>query len=417
MSLFDLSEAQANAILEMQLRRLAALERQKLQDEYDQVQARIAYLVDLLESPYKILQLIRDDVNEIAEEYGDDRRTEILYGNADFDESDLVREENVVISLTTNGYIKRVPARFYRAQRRGGKGVKGMQTKEEDTLLDVFASSSLDTILFFSDYGKVYSQKAYRIPETGRSNRGTLIHSVLPMLPDERITAILPVSTFDMDEAYFVMATKQGRIKRVHLHEFEAVRPSGLIAMSLNEGDYLGWVKYTNGDQHVVLATENGQSIRFHEDQVRVMGRPAGGVNAIRLLDDDSIAGMDVIGDEHSHILIVTQNGFGKRTPIEQYSTQGRYGLGSRTLARNPKTGPIVSMRCIDDSDDIMLITRAGVVLRTSLEQIRESGRSTQGVTLMNLKGDDEIVGIAIMPQEEEESAEETITSNGHQSE
>ena len=399
---FELSEAQANAILEMQLRRLAALERQKLQDEYDEVQARITYLEDLLSSPHKILQLVRDDVNEIGEKYGDDRNTEVIYGNADFDEADLVREEQVVISLTNRGYIKRVPARFYRAQRRGGKGVIGMQTKEEDALMDVFAASSLDTILFFSDKGKVYSQKAYRIPETGRANRGTLIHSVLALDADEQITAILAVETFDMDDAYFVMATQNGRIKKVHLHEFEAVRPSGLIAMSLNDDDTLGWVKYTTGDQHIVLVTANGQSIRFDESDVRVMGRPAGGVNAMKLGDGDSIAGMDVIREEHSHILVVTKNGFGKRTPVEQYSVQGRYGLGARTLARNERTGPIVAMRCISEEDGIMLISREGIVLRTNLNEIRETGRSTQGVTLMNLKGEDEVVGIALIQENDE---------------
>ncbi|MCA9893739.1 MAG: DNA gyrase subunit A, partial [Anaerolineae bacterium] len=245
MSRFELSEVQASAILDMQLRRLAALERQKLQDEYDEVMARIEYLEDLLANPYKILALIKEDINEVSEKYGDERKTEVIYGNADFDEADLVREEQVVISLTNQGYIKRVPSRLYRAQRRGGKGVRGMTTREEDVLIDIFSASSLDTILFFSNDGKVYSEKAYRIRETGRADRGTLIHAVLPLAPDEKITAVLPVSTFDMEEAYFVMATRLGRIKRVHLHEFEAVRPSGLIAMSLNEDDTLGWVKYT----------------------------------------------------------------------------------------------------------------------------------------------------------------------------
>ncbi len=397
---FELSEEQANAILDMQLRRLAALERQKLQDEYDEVQARIAYLEDLLASPFKILALIRDDVNDLAEKYGDDRKTEIIYGSAEFDEADLVREEDVVISLTANGYIKRVPATAYRAQRRGGKGVIGMATKEEDILSDIFVASSLDTVLFFSDKGKVYSQKAYYIPETGRANKGTLIQAILNVDQDERITAAVPLSTFDVDEAYFVMTTLYGRIKRVHLHEFAEVRPSGLIAMNLSEGDYLEWVKYTTGDQDIIIVTTGGQSIRFHESDVRVMGRPAGGVNAIKLIDDDRVAGMDVIGPDHTHILVITENGFGKRTAIEEYSQQSRYGLGARTLARNERTGPIVAMRCINENNDIMLITRAGVVLRTNLNEIRETGRSTQGVTVMNLTDEDVIIGIAIMSEE-----------------
>ena len=410
MSKFDLSEAQAVAILDMQLRRLSALEQQKLQNEYDEVLARIAYLEDLLASPYKILALIREDVNEIAENFGDTRGTEIVYGNAEFDEADLVREEIVFISLTNHNYIKRVPSRFYRSQRRGGKGVKGMQTKEEDTLLDVFAASSLDTILFFSDRGKVYSEKAYRIPETGRANRGTPIQAILPLEPRESITAILPVSSFDMDEAYFVMATEQGRIKRVRLAEFAAVRPSGLIAISLNDGDTLKWVKYTDGDQHIVMATSDGMSIRFHEQDVRVMGRPASGVNGIRLQSDDRVISMDVIDENHTHILVVTRNGYGKRTPVEQYNVQGRYGQGTRTLARNEKTGELVAMRCIHDTDQILLITREGIVLRTYLDEIRETGRSTQGVRLMNLKNDDQVVGIAVVDEDDDEDLD---NSNG----
>jgi DNA gyrase subunit A len=399
---FDLTEAQANAILDMQLRRLAALEQQKLQGEFEEVMARIAYLEDLLASPRKILAVIREDVEEISQSYGDERKTTIEFGNADFDEADLVREEDVVISLSVNGYIKRVPAREYRAQNRGGKGVIGMQTKEEDALQDIFFASSLDTVLFFSDTGKVYSEKAYRIPEAGRANRGTLIQAILPLAMEERITAVLPVSTFEQEGWYFVMATKNGRIKRVDLQEFADVRPSGLIAINLNENDYLGWVRYSNGKQDVMIVTENGQSIRFDESDVRAMGRQAGGVNAIKLADDDKVAGMDVLAPEHTHIMVVTRYGFGKRTAIDQYSRQSRYGMGMRTLARNSRTGPIVSMRAIKEDDEVMLITRNGTVLRTWLHAIRETGRATQGVTLMNVAGDDEVVGIAIMRREEE---------------
>jgi DNA gyrase subunit A len=401
---FDLTEIQANAILDMQLRRLAALERQKIQDEYDQVQTRIEYLEDLLSSPHKILRFIRDDVNEIGERFGDDRRTSVEYGSAEFEESDLVREEQVVISLTDRGYIKRVPARMYRSQRRGGKGVIGMQTKEEDAVLEMVAASSLDTILFFSDKGKVYSERAFAIPETGRANKGTLIQSILNLSQDEFITAVQPVSSFANENAYFIMATRQGRIKRVHLDEFEAVRPSGVIAILLHDDDSLRWAKLTNGDQDVVLVTEQGQGIRFHESDVRVMGRAAGGVNAIRLQENDLVAGMDVIDTEvHTHLLVVTRNGFGKRTPLDQYSAQGRFGLGSRTLARNEKTGPIVAARTINEEDQIMLMTRAGIVLRTDLQSIRETGRSTQGVILMDLADSDEVVGIALLKDEGDE--------------
>ncbi len=409
---FELTEIQASAILDMQLRRLAALERQKLQDEFDEVQSRIDYLEDLLASPQKILQLIRDDVTEIAENYGDERRTKVEFGNAYFDEADLIREEQVIISLTQRGYVKRVPARLYNAQRRGGKGVIGMQTKDDDVLFDLFASSSLDTLLFFSNKGKVYSEKAYAIPETGRASRGTLIHSVLNLEHDEIITAIQPVSDFDMPDHYFILATRQGRIKRVDLEQFEAVRPSGLIAMSLNDDDSVGWVKYTNGSQDIIMVTQFGQSIRFPEADVRVMGRPASGVNGIKLINGDVITGMDVIDpDDHTHILAVSRNGFGKRTPISSYSRQSRYGLGAQTLKRTEKTGDLVAMRAIKASDGIMLISRNGIVIRTDIESIRESNRGTQGVKVMNLSGDDEVVGIAILQDEDDEDEnEETLT-------
>ncbi len=398
MAFLDLSEAQANAILDMQLRRLAALERQKLQDEYNEVQARIDYLEDLLASPSKILQVVRDDVNEIAEKYGDERKTIIDEESAHLNEEDLYEREEMVITLTSKGYIKRVPSRYYRAQKRGGKGVRGMETKDDDTLLDIVGVNNLDTILFFSDKGKVYSERAFRIPEGQRHTRGVLTQTIINTTMDERITAILPVSSFENRDAVFVMATRQGRIKRVALEEFEAVRPSGLIAITLQEGDELGWVRMSNGNQRIVMVTEGGQSIVFNEDEVRVMGRSAGGVNAMRLINDDVIAGMDVIDpQQHTHIFVVTQNGFGKRTPIEDYTVQSRYGMGIRTLARNDKTGPIVAMRCISEHDGILLITRSGIVLRTDLSEVRETGRSTMGVTIMDLSDGDEVVGIALL--------------------
>ncbi len=409
-SRFDLTEAQANAILEMQLRRLAALEQQKLKDEYDEVMSRITYLEDLLASPAMILSVIREDVNDLAETFGDNRRTEIQYGvSTEFNEADLVRDERVLVTLSTRGYIKRVPTTAYRSQRRGGKGVIGMTTKEEDAIWDIFSAGSLDYLLFFSDRGKVYCERTFAIPETQRASKGTLIHSILPLMPDEHITAVLPVSTFDGVEGYFTMATRHGRIKRVHLDQFADVRPSGLIAITLDPGDTLNWVKYTTGSQHIMLVTEGGQAVRFHEDQVRVMGRPAAGVNAIRLLRGDMVAGMDVIEEEDTHLLVVTANGHGKRTALDEYALRGRFGIGVRTLARNEKTGPVVKMGCIKESDAIMLMTENGVVLRTQLNEIRETGRSTQGVTLMNLAEGDRVVGLAIMDIE----AEAAVNENG----
>ncbi|MEO0562361.1 MAG: DNA gyrase C-terminal beta-propeller domain-containing protein, partial [Chloroflexota bacterium] len=427
MNRFDLSELQANAILDMQLRRLAALEQQKLREEYGEVQARIDYLVDLLGSPTKILGLIRDDVVEIAESYGDERRTEIVYGvDTDFNEADLIKEENIIITLTKNGYVKRVPASEYRAQNRGGKGVIGMATRDEDSLFDIFHCSTHDNLLFFTDWGKVYCEFAYAVPDSSRTAKGTPIQSILAMDMEEHVTAIMPISNFDR-EGYFVMATNGGRIKRVHLSDFAAVRPSGLIAIRLDEGDTLGWVKYTNGDQDIIMASENGQSIRFGEKDVRVMGRNAGGVNAIKLSDDDQVVGMDVIGGEQTHILVITENGYGKRTLIDEYTLQRRYGGGIRTLAKNEKTGKIVTLRSITEEDDIMLITQHGTVIRSSVSQIRETGRNTQGVTVMNVSKGDHIVGVTIISADDEgeneadEAVETTAEThnelNGHHGE
>jgi DNA gyrase subunit A len=410
MSRFDLSEVQSNAILEMQLRRLAALEQQKLNDEFDEVMTRISYLEDLLASPAKILALIREDVVDLTNSYGDDRRTDVVYGvSVEFNEADLVREEEVAILMTAYGYIKRVPGSAYRSQRRGGKGVIGMMTKEEDGLQDLVSANSLDTILFFTNKGRVYSERAFEIPEASRAAKGTLIQAILALAPNEHITAIVPVTSFDQ-QGYMVMATRHGRIKRVTLDEFESVRASGLIAMGLDDEDTLSWAKYTDGDQDIIIVTEGGQSIRFHESKVRVMGRPASGVNAIRLDDSDSVAGMDVVEANDTHVLVITAHGYGKRTELTEYRMQGRYGSGIRTLKRDERTGSIIGMRCIEADDDILLITRNSVVLRTRLEQIRETGRSAIGVRVMDLADGDEIVGIAIM--NEMDSAE--YNANGH---
>jgi DNA gyrase subunit A len=406
MARFEFSQAQAEAILEMQLRRLAALESQKLQDEYDQVMQRIAYLEDLLATPAKILALIREDVLGLAQDYGDKRNTEVIQGvRVDFNEADFVREEEVVISLSVRSYIKRVPSAEYKAQRRGGKGVRGMATKDEDALLDIFSASTLDTILLFSNKGRVYSEKAYNIPEGSRSQKGTPIHALMNVEPDEFITAALSVTSFE-DGAHFVLATKHGRIKRVQMEEFADVRPSGLIAMNLDEGDILGWVKMTDGDQDIVLATENGQSIRFHESEVRVMGRQAGGVSSIRLGDGDVVAGMDVVTEEDTHVLVVTRNGYGKRTLLSEYREQGRFGRGIRTIKNNEKSGKVVAMRCMKDDDDIVMMSKNGLVLRAELAQVRETGRSAMGVRLIHLSRQDEVVGIAVVARSEDTTAE-----------
>ena len=424
MSEFELDEIQANAILDMQLRRLAALERQKLQEEYDTVKARIDYLVDLLESPKKILTLIRDDVSEIAEKYGDERKTDVLYGVVDLEEADLYRRENVVISLTEQGYIKRVAARHYRAQKRRGKGMRGMAIKNDDALLDIFFAHSHDTILFFSDRGRVYSRKAYDIPETRRDRRGFLAMGFLPLETDDKIAVVLvlPKEANQSEEGYFVFATRNGRVKRVGQSEFLDVRYSGLVATSLQVGDSLVGVKWSRGDHDIILASANGQSIRFHESEVRAMGRQAAGVMGMRLRSDDAIVGMDVIMPQHTHLLVISRNGKGKRVALSEYSQQGRFGKGMLTLSRNDRTGPVVAVRSIAEKDDVLmiydrdvvLITKSGKVLQTYIDDIRAMGRNTQGNDIINLDVGDEVAGIAILPGENEAAGDvKGMSDNG----
>ncbi|HML24883.1 MAG TPA: DNA gyrase subunit A [Aggregatilinea sp.] len=417
---FNLSEPQANAILDMQLRRLAALERQKIEDEYRQIREYIEYLEDLLRSPRKILALIRDDLQGLADKYGDDRRTELaLDMMTSFEESDLVRDEEVLISLTERGYIKRVPAIAYRSQRRGGKGVTGMTTRDEDAVEHLYSAGSLDHILFFTDQGKVYAQRAYMIPEARREAKGTLINAFLALQPEEYITAIASVPTFDKTQGYFVLCTHKGRIKRVPVKAFSQVRSNGLIAMSLDEGDYLGWVKHTTGDQDLILVTRGGQSIRFNENDVRVMGRNAGGVSAIRFRDEDEMAAMDVIDDDEHTLLVVTEKGYGKRTSLSEYTLQHRYGYGIRTLSTNlEKTGPIIDARVVSPDDGLTLITAGGIALRTEVSTINIYSRATSGVQLMHLAEDDALVSIAIVTSLPEEHTGEMVKpEDGHESE
>jgi DNA gyrase subunit A len=409
---FDLTEIQANAILDMQLRRLAALERQKIEDEYRQIREYIEYLEDLLAHPRKILALIRDDLNELAEKYGDERRTELALDVAtDFSESDLVRDEEVLISLTERGYIKRVPTEVYRSQRRGGKGVTGMATRDEDAVETLYSAGSLDHVLFFTDQGKVYSERAYMIPEGGRGSKGTLINAFLSLQPEEYVSTIASVTTFEDATGYFVLCTRKGRIKRVPVSAFAAVRSNGLIAMSLDEDDYLGWVKHTTGNQDLILVTRHGQSIRFNEQDVRVMGRPAGGVSAIRFRGNDELAGMDVITDPREMLLVVTEYGFAKRTPLDEYKLQRRYGSGIRTLSKDMrKTGPVVGASVVTPGDGLTVITTGGIMLRTEVDTISIYGRATSGVKLIDLSDDDVIVGIALVSGK---AAEQSELENG----
>jgi len=399
MKQFGLTDIQAQAILDMQLRRLAALERKKIEDEHKEVQAQIAYLEDLLAHPKKILGLIKTDLEDVVQKYGDPRRTRILPdATEEFREEDLVADEAVLVSLTERGYIKRVAAETYRRQARGGRGVTGHSTRGEDELVMLFPARSLDTVLFFSDRGKVYSEKAYQIPDSDRTGRGVLAAGILALASDETITAAVAVPDFSA-ASFCTMVTRHGKIKRVALSEFGAVRPSGLIAISLEKGDTLGWVRLTTGKDELILVTEKGQALRFHEKLVRPMGRPAGGVRAIRLAKGDRVTGMDVVRKK-CDLLVVTRNGFGKRTPLSEYPAKGRGTMGVVTLSREKfdLTGPVAAARVVQDDDDLTIISSGGIVLRTKIDQVKRAGRPTMGVHVVKLKAGDTVAGVATFP-------------------
>ena len=394
---FSLTEIQAQAILDMQLRRLAALERQKIEDEYKEVKELIDYLEDLLENPQKILDLIKADLIELGELYGDERRTQFdLEGTTEFNEEDLVRDEPVLISITENGYIKRVPAKSYRAQGRGGKGVIGHITRDEDEVDMLVPSRTKDVVLFFTNRGKVYSEKVYRIPEGSRTHKGTLVQNILAMDADEKITASVRVKDFNNAD-YCMMVTRKGRAKRVNLSEFSSVRPSGLIAISLEEDDELGWVRLTSGKDDIIVVTENGQALRFFEGDVRAMGRQAQGVIGIRMRGDDQVTSMEVVEPE-SDLLVITTGGIGKRTPLAQYSKKGRGTLGVKTIDTNAisKIGKIASARIVSPEDDLSIISSQGQMLRTRIKDVKQASRATKGVILINLDEGDSVASIAI---------------------
>lgn len=393
---FDLSDLQAQAILDMQLRRLAALEREKIEQEHAEVLKQIKYFEGLLANPKKILTLITEDLNEVVEAYGDTRRTKISpEASEDFREEDLVTDEPVLISITERGYIKRVAATTYRRQRRGGRGVKGHRMRGEDEVNMLIPARSLDTILFFSDRGKVYSEKAYQIPDADRTARGIPMVNILALAPEETVTAAVVVPDFSAAN-YCVMATKKGKIKRVALSNFAAVRPSGLIAIGLAKGDVLGWVRLTSGDDEIIIVTEKGRALKYHESKVRSMGRQAAGVRAIKLKPDDNVTSMDVV-DPEGDLLIVTANGYGKRTPCKDYTPKGRGTMGVLTLDRNKLdvVGPISSARVVDEEDDLTIISSGGIVLRTKVKQIRRASRATMGVRIMGLKEGETVASVA----------------------
>ncbi len=407
-SKFKLSEIQANAILAMQLRTLAGLERKKIEDEYEELQKLIKKLEEILSDESNILKVIREELEDVKEKYGDKRRTQIIkraIGN--FKDEDLIPDEEVVITLTKGNYIKRIVASEYRAQGRGGKGKIGMATKEEDVVEHVVQARTHDTILFFTTLGRVFKLKVYEIPPAGRTAKGQSIVNVLSLSPEEKVTSLVSVKKDDSSK-YLFMTTKNGTVKKTALLDFANIRQSGIVAIKLDAGDELSWVKKTAGEDNIIISTSMAQAIRFKESDARSMGRATRGVRGIRLRKDDTVVGMDVISGEDQLMLVIMQNGYGKITKSNQFSSHNRGGVGIKAGVVTAKTGRAVDVRIISSrEDDVLIISKQGQVIRLKLSAIPVIGRSTQGVRIMRMAAGDEIASIALMPKVQDEIIDE----------
>ncbi|WP_210367580.1 DNA gyrase subunit A [Bacillus sp. REN3] len=407
MEQFSLSEKQAQAILDMRLQRLTGLEREKIEEEFQNLMKLIAELKAILADNEKVLEIIREELTEIKERFNDERRTEIVSGGLEMiEDEDLIPRENIVITLTHNGYIKRLPVSTYRAQRRGGRGIQGMGTNEDDFVEHLITTSTHDTILFFTNKGKVYRSKGYEIPEFNRTAKGIPIINLLEIEKGEWVNAIIPIEEF-VDDWFLFFTTKEGISKRSPLTSFANIRNNGLIALNLREGDELISVRLTDGDKEMIIGTKNGLLIRFPETDVRSMGRTATGVKGIALSEGDEVVGMEVL-EEGSEILVVTKNGFGKRTPAEEYRRQGRGGKGIKTCNITDRNGDLVTVKVVTGEEDLMLITTGGVLIRIPVGSISVTGRNTQGVKLIALdKTENEFVATVAQVEKEEEKFDE----------
>ncbi|WP_431802114.1 DNA gyrase subunit A [Halobacillus andaensis] len=410
---FGLSEKQAQAILDMRLQRLTGLEREKIEEEYQDLVALIAELKAILADEEKVLEIIREELLEIKERFNDERRTEIMLGGTDFiEDEDLIPEETVIVTLTHQGYVKRLPASTYRSQRRGGRGVQGMGTHEEDFVEHLLSTSTHNTLLFFSNKGKVYRAKGYEVPEFSRTAKGIPIINMLNIERDEWINAVIAVEDF-VDDWYFIFTTRSGITKRTSISQFANIRKGGLIALGLREDDELISVKLTDGAQDIMIGTKNGYVIRFNEDQIRTMGRTAAGVKGISLREDDKVVSMEIISND-LQVLTVTNKGFGKRTSAEDYRITNRGGKGIITCNLTEKNGHVVATKAVTGQEDVMIITAQGVLIRMPVESISETGRNTQGVRLIRLQEEEEVATVARIEseKEEEEMLEEAIESS-----
>ena len=405
MKRFNLTDIQAQAILDMRLKTLSGLQREKIEEEYNELMKLIAHLKDILSNENLVYDIIKEELLEIKEKFGDERRTKIVAAEGEIDVEDLIKEEQTVVALTHFGYIKRMPIDTYKSQKRGGKGITGIATREEDFVKDIFIASTHDTILFFSNKGKVYRLRGYEIPEAGRTAKGTAIVNILSLDPGEKISAVIPIQVF-AEGNYLLFATKNGLIKKTSLLEYNTVRKSGLQAINLKEDDELIGVRLTDGQDNVVLVTKEGMAITFDEKDVRPVGRVSQGVIGIRLDENDNVIGMEsIINGKESTLLAITENGFGKRTELEEYRVQTRGGKGVITYKITPKTGTIVGIRIVKENEDVMLITDTGTIIRLNVKDISILGRNTQGVTLMRTN-EGKVVSIEKISEEKENTTE-----------
>ncbi len=393
MANFDLSEEQARAILDMKLQKLTGLEREKIDNEHKELMETIKWLLELLADRNKILNIIKEELTSIRDRYGDARRTQIVEGGVDLEDEDLIPVEDVVVTISNSGYIKRMPVDTYRQQRRGGRGVIGMDTKEADFVEDLFLASTHDYILFFTDRGRVYWKKVYEIPDASRQSRGKAIINLIEVDSGEKITAQIPVKTFESGQ-YIIKATRFGVVKKTELSAFKNPRRGGIIAITLDEGDELEIVKLTDGTKDIIIGSRHGKAIRFSETDVRPTGRGGRGVRGIRLVGDDYVVGMDIVSDDAT-LLTITENGFGKRTRFDEYRKMNRAGQGVITIISSIRNGLIVDVKAINESDELMITTSDGIIIRVPVSDIRVQGRNTQGVKIMNVKPGDKVMAVA----------------------
>ena len=414
---FGLSDIQAQAILDMRLARLQGLEREKIENEYNELMKRIAYYKSLLADEVLLMGVIKDELIEIRDKFGDERRTKIIRDEGEFDEEDLVEEENVTITFTHLGYIKRVPADTYKAQKRGGKGITGVTTRDNDFVKDLVMTSTHDNLMFFTNTGKAHKIKAYEIPEATRTARGTPAINFLNLLQRERITAVIPVKEFS-DDKYLIAITKNGLIKKTALNEFDTKRTTGLIAINLKDEDELIAIKQSTGSNNIIIVTRKGKCICFSEKDVRPMGRIASGVRAIKLDKDDEVVSMELVEPEQQ-LMVVTENGFGKRTPVEEYKIQVRGGKGLLTYdkAKFSKTGALIGAMVVDESDEILMINSDGIIIRIRASEVSILGRATQGVKIMKVEEGSKIVAIAKAIRDDEDETEENALGTSKETE